>query len=77
MLIRMFSVPVRFVSDTRRGALEAKAGRVVITLARNQGEALQHARARFMDVEGAGVTVEYSDPTQLPDTFTIEALVHT
>ena len=74
MLIRMFMVPVRFVRDAK-GALEAKAKRVVVTLARNHEEALQRARGRYVDVEAAGVTVEYSDPAQLPDTFAIEALV--
>ncbi len=75
MLISMFTVTVCFVRDAR-GPLKAKTKCVVVTLARSHEEALQRARARFVDVEAAGVAVEYSSPAQLPDTFTVESLAH-
>lgn len=73
MQINMFMVRVRFVSDAK-GPLEDKPKRVVVTLARNHEEALQHARDRFVEMTRAGVIVEYGAPSQLPDTVDPEAL---
>lgn len=74
MQISMFTVSVRFVSDGK-GPLEAKPKRTVVTLAGNHLEALQKARTRFIEVESAGVAVEYGFPSQCADTIVIESPV--
>ncbi len=71
----MFMVRVRFVSDAK-GPLEAKPKRVVVTLARDHGEALQKARERFAEMSLAGVTVAYDTPSQLSDTFALESFIY-
>jgi hypothetical protein len=75
MQINMFMVRVRFVEDSK-GPLEAKPKRVVITIARDHGEALQKARAQFAEMSLAGVTVAYDTPSQLSDTFALESFIY-
>lgn len=74
MQISMFMVRVRFVFDSK-SPLETKIQRVVITLAREHNEASLCTRGHFVELELAGVVIEYDTPIKLSDTTSFESLV--
>lgn len=77
MQISMYVVRVRFVRDAR-GPLEAKPGRVVITIARDHAEALANAEARFDGIAtmADGLEIEYESATKIADTVALEGFVY-
>lgn len=73
-MVKMYKVPVRFVSDAK-GPLEAKPGRVVVTIADSSEHAADNALALFREVIAAGVDVEIGYAAQLSDTYALESFV--